>query len=235
LITVLRQLQGEQLEVTLLGRVDEEFKHILRNEGLDHVRFVGNYMPDELHKELIGHHVSLHVSMWPETWCLTLSESWRAGLIPIVTDIGALGERVSDGKNGFLIPINHPSQLVNKLRDLAHDRSILIEMRKNISEIDILYTHHHSEWLCQHYSNLVGKTIFPKVSNLQGLTAFQAGFLCENPNWYNVGKPLINIPIVPSSLKLQNSFFSKIVRYCKNNGIKATVLKAGSVVKAKFI
>jgi glycosyltransferase involved in cell wall biosynthesis/spore maturation protein CgeB len=235
LITVLRQLQGEKLEVTLLGRVDEEFKHILRNEGLDHVRCVGNYMPDELHKELIGHHVSLHVSMWPETWCLTLSESWRAGLIPIVTDIGALGERVSDGKNGFLIPINHPSQLVNKLRDLAHDRSILIEMRKNISEGDILYSRDHGDWLCQHYSNLVGNTIFPKIDNLQGLTVSQAGFLSENPNWYSVGKSLMHIPIIPSSSKHRVPFFVKLVRYYKNNGAKATVLKAGSVIKNKFI
>ena len=33
-------------------------------------------------------------SIWPETWCFTLSEAWAAGLYAVVFDLGAQAERM---------------------------------------------------------------------------------------------------------------------------------------------
>lgn len=235
LIPVFRQLKGESLEVTLLGRVDDEYKNLFKNEGLEHIRCLGEYLPDEIHKELVGHHVSLHVSMWPETWCLTLSESWRAGLIPIVTDIGALGERVNDGHNGFLIPIDHPSRLVTLLRDLVNDRSILNQMQINVTKDDILYSSQHKEWLIKHYRNMVAETVLPKYTkNMQGLTASQAGYFTERPNWYESSGYTPSLTGSVFSLASSKHVVSKVILYVRRHGAKKAVLKTLNILSDKL-
>jgi glycosyltransferase involved in cell wall biosynthesis/spore maturation protein CgeB len=235
LLNVFSQLKDTALEVTLLGRIDDEFKNLLLKGGLGNIRSIGDYLPDQLHNELVGHHVSLHVSMWPETWCLTLSESWRAGIIPIVTNIGALGERVNDGQNGFVIPLDHPSQLVTLLRNLARDRTILKTMRKNVSKTDIHYSDEHNQWLSQHYKNMVAKSVVPKLNHdIQGITASQAGYLTEKVYWFeSVGRgvetsfmSLKGLPISPLVLKG--------IRFIRRNGFRAAFFRSKNVLKSKF-
>lgn len=41
-------------------------------------------------------HAALFLSVWPETYCYTLSEAWRAGLYAVGFDLGAVGERIAD-------------------------------------------------------------------------------------------------------------------------------------------
>ncbi len=44
-------------------------------------------------------------SIWPETWCFTLSVAWRAGLGAAVFDIGAQAERVRRTGRGAVLPL----------------------------------------------------------------------------------------------------------------------------------
>ena len=44
-------------------------------------------------------------SVWPETYCYTLSVAFGAGLYPVAFDIGALGERIKDAGFGTVLPI----------------------------------------------------------------------------------------------------------------------------------
>ena len=47
-------------------------------------------------------------SIWPETWCFTLSEAWRAGLAAVVFDIGAPAERIRAHGGGLILPLGLP-------------------------------------------------------------------------------------------------------------------------------
>ncbi|HWA79866.1 MAG TPA: glycosyltransferase [Acetobacteraceae bacterium] len=44
-------------------------------------------------------------SVWPETWCFTLSEAWRAGLDVAAFDLGAQAERIRATGRGWLLPL----------------------------------------------------------------------------------------------------------------------------------
>jgi GT2 family glycosyltransferase/glycosyltransferase involved in cell wall biosynthesis len=52
-------------------------------------------------------------SIWPETWCFTLGEAWRAGLHVAAFDIGAPAERIRRTGRGWLLPLGLPPAAIN--------------------------------------------------------------------------------------------------------------------------
>lgn len=58
-------------------------------------------------------HLAWLPSIWPETWCFTLSVAWRAGLRVAVFDIGAQAERVRAAGHGWVLPLGLPSAAIN--------------------------------------------------------------------------------------------------------------------------
>jgi glycosyltransferase involved in cell wall biosynthesis len=53
-------------------------------------------------------------SIFPETWCFTLAEAWRAGLQVAAFDIGAQAERIRETGRGLLLPLGLPPHAINK-------------------------------------------------------------------------------------------------------------------------
>lgn len=65
-------------------------------------------------------------SIAPETWCLTLTELWRAGLRVAAFDIGAPAERIRRTGRGFLLPLGmRPPAINDALLAAARGRSRL--------------------------------------------------------------------------------------------------------------
>ena len=52
-------------------------------------------------------------SVWPETWSLTLTELWQAGLDVAAFDLGAPAERIRATGRGFLLPFGLPAAAIN--------------------------------------------------------------------------------------------------------------------------
>ena len=52
-------------------------------------------------------------SIWPETWCFTLTEAWQAGLTAVCFDIGAPAERIRRSGRGFVLPLGLSVAAVN--------------------------------------------------------------------------------------------------------------------------
>ena len=57
--------------------------------------------------------IALLPSVWPETWCFTLSQAWRAGLRAAVFDLGAPAERVRRTGWGDVLPLGLPPSSLN--------------------------------------------------------------------------------------------------------------------------
>lgn len=128
------------------------------------VTYYGRYTPGDL--DALGlADVSLHLSIWPETFCIALSEAWQAGLVPIVTDIGALGERVADGVNGFKVPVGDVSSVLNRLEMLRVSPQMLEAMRSRIGPHLWADNREYAEALLQLYRSVTPKTVMG-TSNL---------------------------------------------------------------------
>lgn len=58
-------------------------------------------------------HAALFLSVWPETYCYTLTEAWRAGLFAVGFDCGAVGERIAATGWGWRLPVTLDGPAVN--------------------------------------------------------------------------------------------------------------------------
>ena len=122
---VIPLFENSPIEFHIFGRLDADYFWLNDHKLFPQVYVHGGFEPGEIPKAVYDCHVSLHISIWPETYCLTLSEAWDCGLTPIVSDIGALGERVTDGVNGFKITPNSEGQLFSTLHRILDDPAIL--------------------------------------------------------------------------------------------------------------
>ena len=71
-------------------------------------------------------HAGVVLSIWPETYCHTLTEMWACGLPVIGYDIGAVGDRIAASGAGWLVRGEMPASLyrfiVKALREEAGRR-----------------------------------------------------------------------------------------------------------------
>jgi GT2 family glycosyltransferase/glycosyltransferase involved in cell wall biosynthesis len=60
-------------------------------------------------------------SLWPETWCYTLTQAWQAGLNVLAFDIGTPAARIRRSGRGWLIPLGlAPRALNNRMAAPPH-------------------------------------------------------------------------------------------------------------------
>jgi len=88
-------------------------------KAIGNVTITGKFAPEDLPR-LLGQargRLALFLPSWPETYSYTLSETVRAGLIPLLPDIGAPAERVRAAGYGVVFPFPADAQSVLKLID----------------------------------------------------------------------------------------------------------------------
>jgi GT2 family glycosyltransferase/glycosyltransferase involved in cell wall biosynthesis len=118
------------LEFVVVGHtIDDE-----RLMATGRVFVTGRFEPDEAVSLIAAQHAALGfvASIWPETWCLSLGDIWRAGLRTVAFDIGAPAERIKQSGYGILLPLGlSPSAINNVLiassgttgnESVAHDQ-----------------------------------------------------------------------------------------------------------------
>lgn len=88
-----------------------------RARALPNLTVHGAYRQEELAGLLrrIRCQVAAFLSIWPETYCYTLSEALEAGLFPVVTDLGAPARRVRALGWGAVIAPDAPPEAINRL------------------------------------------------------------------------------------------------------------------------
>ncbi|GAB5099234.1 glycosyltransferase family protein [Caballeronia sp. HLA56] len=131
---VIPMLADAPVEFHVFGRIDFSYGRLGGAQQTSNLIVHGPYSADALPAALKDCEVSLHLSIWPETYCLTLSEAWQQGLVPIVSDIGALGERVRHGVNGLKIAPESEGQLIDIVRRLIDEPELIDTLRAGISE-----------------------------------------------------------------------------------------------------
>ena len=221
----------------VFGRVDRDFALISDQKGFPNVRVVGEYSPGELPAQLELCHVSLHTSIWPETYCLTLSEAWDAGLVPIVTDIGALGERVIDGVSGYKISPQSEGELIRLLLQMCDLPEMLDLSLAAPEELPISRLVPHVNALDEIYgaARSVGDLAPRRVDSLP------SNIYYLNRPWNKLvwGEPE-NQPAMPVAIQsvlspgVRPSYFSIAMRYYQAHGLLRTLRRSIHFLKARI-
>ncbi|MEM5438199.1 glycosyltransferase family protein [Paraburkholderia diazotrophica] len=220
------QLSGLPIEFHVFGRLDDEYKHLEDKARFPNVFVHGTYHADDLPPALLECDVSLHVSIWPETYCLTLSEAWQHRIVPIVADIGALGERVRNLVNGLKIREGEEGDLVNAIRLLAEDRQLLATLRANITgDLYPTLTPHVAALAGEyrkHWRNLAHDRAVDAVVRPRGIA--ELGVALQSPSWFQHGaRP--RLPAMRAQIRselLQRSKARRVYAYFTQHGIRKT-------------
>ncbi len=87
----------DRFELHFLGNVCPELDGI----GIRH----GPYRREDFATKVaaIAPHLGVVLSIWPETYCHTLTEMWACGVPVLGVDVGAVGDRIRAGGGGWLL------------------------------------------------------------------------------------------------------------------------------------
>ncbi len=91
-----------------------------------------------------GADIALFLSIWPETFLISLSEAWRMLVPAIVTDLGAPSDRVKEGVNGWKVPPDQAGPVINILGRILDDPTMLATVRSNLKNERITSSQEHS-------------------------------------------------------------------------------------------
>ena len=142
------------------GGINEKVQERFATKLGARAHFHGRYSPGEV--DIAQYDFSLHLSVWPETYCQTLSEAWAARVVPIVTDIGALGQRVEHGVNGYKVDPERPATLGALLVSIADDRASYLALRDTITDALFLDQEQHAALYHEAYQQVLSRSIAPR-------------------------------------------------------------------------
>jgi glycosyltransferase involved in cell wall biosynthesis len=112
------------------GALREELEALVRTRGVaDRVDFVG--FREDVEALLRRARVFSLVSEW-EGVPFALIEAMCTGLVPVVTDVGTIGDFVREGDNGHLVPVGDAPALAAVLERLLGDRAHRDRLRQNV-------------------------------------------------------------------------------------------------------
>ncbi len=105
-----------RIELHFLGDAPED----LRDLGVFHGGYERNEFNDRV-REIAPSFMGIF-SIWPETYCHTLTEAWAAGVPVFASDIGTLRERVREHGGGWLLNHEDPESAYRRILEIATDR-----------------------------------------------------------------------------------------------------------------
>ncbi len=134
LIVAIKKLDLEnRLEFHFLGRT----RHFLKSVGILHGTYNRSDF-DQWMQKIRPHCVGIF-SIWPETYCHTLTESWASGVPVVAINKGAVGERISRHGCGWLIDEVDPEVIYSKLLTIANDVEGYIEKISHLHKWQLTY------------------------------------------------------------------------------------------------
>jgi glycosyltransferase involved in cell wall biosynthesis len=135
-----RETAGVALHV--FGGGDEDLLRTIRH--LPNVTVHGYYRSGELPSLLRRHGVGLVVvpSIWPEAYCLVISEAWKAGAVVAAFDLGAPAERIRAHGGGWIAPLESGAEGLAKIVNRWRSGEITATAPPNIaSPLDAARAH----------------------------------------------------------------------------------------------
>lgn len=146
------------LEFHFLGNCHDN----IENYGINH----GTFERDDFYKkvEMIKPSYIGIFSIWPETFCHTLTEAWSCGIPVIGTNIGVIQDRIIKNNGGLIIDRENPKNAYLDILNLSNDVNNYLNLVKSIENIQLESTRTMSEKYLKIYDGLT-KNNSPNESN----------------------------------------------------------------------
>lgn len=113
------------------GSEKENLKSEVENLNLSaSVQFLGRVPHKEMPNLLAQADIYVSTSLYDGT-SVSLLEALGSGAFPVVTDIPSNREWITDGNNGFLVPINEAGILASRILDAIRNRDLLEKSRSD--------------------------------------------------------------------------------------------------------
>lgn len=111
--------------------------------GINHGRFERQDFPKKV-KEIKPSFVGIF-SIWPETYCYAITESWICGIPILGSNIGVVQDRVSKNNGGWIIDINNPKKSYNQIIEISENKKEYLEIINNINKMKFKSTEEMSK------------------------------------------------------------------------------------------
>ncbi len=98
----------------------------------------GDYVREELKAMLVNYNIDLIciLPVWHETFCYTLSEAVMCGIPVVVTDTGAVADRVRKYQYGWVVSVeNGVQECIDLIRKFSKDPSILKKKKRELADM----------------------------------------------------------------------------------------------------
>jgi starch synthase len=124
---------GDAVALSVIGRSDGA--HCPPREALlQRARWTASLPNQDVRAAMRDHDVLVLPSI-SEAFGLVVTEALAQGTPVIVTDNVGAGEMITDGIHGFVVPIRDAGAIADRLLRLAHDRDLLMAMRRNALDL----------------------------------------------------------------------------------------------------
>lgn len=142
----------------------------------------GIYDRSEIYSLLNEYNIDLVciLSIWPETYCYTLTEAWQAGMPVLVTEIGALGERVKNTGAGWTVPVDSSVEdILNKIYSIKNNYKDYEKVLNRVNRMEFISTEEMAHNYVIEYDALIeskeytGKREGVLADNSQILSAYK--------------------------------------------------------------
>lgn len=130
-------------------------------------------------------HIGAVLSIWPETYCHTLTEMWAMGVPVLGMSIGAVGERIEAHGGGWLIsPQAAPEETLAMLRQIRAKPKEIPSQTAKVKNWQLGYGRHYTtRYMAAMYHKLYADTLerrrtlrLPGISRNYGVTAHVGQF-----------------------------------------------------------
>lgn len=156
LLEALRDVpNSERFEVHIWGKVyDPKYKERLEQISAKlNVTWYGAFEPHHVRRQPLD--LAIIPSICSESFSFVLDEAFHMGLPAIVSDRGALGERI--GKAGMTFKAEIPGDLARILKSILKEPDLIDQWRRHIPEL--LEMSRHSQKLCEVYRDVLTQKI----------------------------------------------------------------------------
>ena len=124
----------------------EDFLRRLKKASRN-IRFHGRYDPQRVDQLMMQTDVTVVPSIWWENSPVVIQEAFRNRRPVICSDIGGMAEKVRDGEDGWHFQAGSSTALVELLKRLSHDRtlvkgaSLMIQCPPRVRDVVSAHTH----------------------------------------------------------------------------------------------